>query len=332
MIGAVADVRPNGAVPWSTPASSADCPDAGRLSAAGPRRSPAPGDAPRGGPPTLLDERCRRHHGGAPSPRVRPLHRDLSESSLREGTEMSSVSGSAIAVTAGDPDSAAPPPYARDAEEVATALGSDLTMGLTGAESAARLTRYGPNQITAEKPPSTLAVALVQLRNPMNIMLIAVTVVSFADRRGLDRRHRGPADRAQRRARHPAGAEGPGQRGRAVEAAGPAGQGGPRRRAGRWSRPSTWCPATSSSSRPVTSSRRTGGSSGRPRWRRRRRRSPGRARPVAKDGAVLPAADVALGRPHEHAVPEHLGHPGHRVDGGHRHRHGRPRWVRSPPC
>src|SRR3954447_11401516 len=92
---------------------------------------------------------------------------------------MSSVSGSAVAVTAGDPDSAAPPPYARDAEEVATALGSDLTMGLTGAESAARLTQYGPNQITAEKPPSTLAIALVQLRNPMNIMLIAVTAVSF---------------------------------------------------------------------------------------------------------------------------------------------------------
>src|SRR3954451_16955403 len=92
---------------------------------------------------------------------------------------MSSVSGSAVAVTAGDPDSAAPPPYARDAEEVATALGSDLTMGLTGAESAARLTQYGPNQITAEKPPSTLAIALIQLRNPMNIMLIAVTAVSF---------------------------------------------------------------------------------------------------------------------------------------------------------
>src|SRR5215212_1790189 len=92
---------------------------------------------------------------------------------------MSSVSGSAVAVTAGDPDSAAPPPYARDAEEVATALGSDLRMGLTGAESAARLMQYGPNQITAEKPPSMLAIALIQLRNPMNIMLIAVTAVSF---------------------------------------------------------------------------------------------------------------------------------------------------------
>ena len=66
---------------------------------------------------------------------------------------MSSVSGSAVAVTAGDPDSAAPPPYARDAEEVATALGSDLTMGLTGAESAARLTQYGPNRSPRRSRP-----------------------------------------------------------------------------------------------------------------------------------------------------------------------------------
>ena len=52
-------------------------------------------------------------------------------------------------------------------------------MGLTGAEAAARLARYGPNQITGEKPPSILVVALTQLRDPMNIMLIAVTAVSF---------------------------------------------------------------------------------------------------------------------------------------------------------
>ena len=92
---------------------------------------------------------------------------------------MSSVSGSDVAVGAGDTDAAAPPPYARNAADVATALGSDVQMGLSGAESAARLARYGPNQITAEKPPSMLAIALIQLRNPMNIMLIAVTAVSF---------------------------------------------------------------------------------------------------------------------------------------------------------
>ena len=134
-----------------------------------------------GGPPTLPDERCRRHYGGAPSPRVRPLHRDLSKSSLREGTEMSSVSGSAVAVTAGDPDPAAPPAVCPGRRRRSRPRwGPTLTIGLTGAEAAARLARYGPNQITGEKPPSILAVALTQLRDPMNIMLIAVTAVSFA--------------------------------------------------------------------------------------------------------------------------------------------------------
>ena len=60
------------------------------------------------------------------------------------------------------------------------ALGTDPSGGLTAAEAASRLARYGPNKITGEKPPSILVVALTQLRDPMNIMLIAVTAVSFA--------------------------------------------------------------------------------------------------------------------------------------------------------
>ena len=71
------------------------------------------------------------------------------------------------------------PPYARDASAVVAAAGSDAASGLTGAEAAARLTRYGPNEITGEPPPSLWAVALQQLRDPMNIMLVAVTAVSF---------------------------------------------------------------------------------------------------------------------------------------------------------
>ena len=41
------------------------------------------------------------------------------------------------------------------------------------------MSRYGPNQIAAEKPPSLWAVALQQLRDPMNIMLVAVVAVSL---------------------------------------------------------------------------------------------------------------------------------------------------------
>jgi magnesium-transporting ATPase (P-type) len=56
-------------------------------------------------------------------------------------------------------------------------MGSDETVGLT--EAAARLSRHGANQISIEKPPSVWAVALGQLRDPMNIMLVAVAVVSL---------------------------------------------------------------------------------------------------------------------------------------------------------
>jgi Ca2+-transporting ATPase len=71
-------------------------------------------------------------------------------------------------------------PYALDAADVAAALGTDTNAGLTAAEAAARLSRYGANEITKEAPPSIWAVALLQLRDPMNLMLVAVTAVSFA--------------------------------------------------------------------------------------------------------------------------------------------------------
>ena len=71
------------------------------------------------------------------------------------------------------------PPYACDAVAVVGAAGSDPDAGLTQAEAASRLSRYGMNEIVSEKPPSVWAVALLQLRDPMNIMLVAVTVVSI---------------------------------------------------------------------------------------------------------------------------------------------------------
>ena len=82
------------------------------------------------------------------------------------------------AATAGAADRTAPP-YARDAVAVVAAAGSDTASGLTQAEAASRLSTYGTNQIVSEKPPSVWAVALLQLRDPMNIMLVAVTLVSI---------------------------------------------------------------------------------------------------------------------------------------------------------
>jgi Ca2+-transporting ATPase len=70
--------------------------------------------------------------------------------------------------------------HALSGEEAAAAQGVDVDTGLTGNQAADRLRRFAPNEIRSEKPPSALAVALGQLRDPMNIMLVAVSIVSFA--------------------------------------------------------------------------------------------------------------------------------------------------------
>ncbi|MET0415879.1 MAG: cation-transporting P-type ATPase [Actinoplanes sp.] len=70
--------------------------------------------------------------------------------------------------------------YARTPESVVAVLESDPGKGLSNAEAAARLSRYGSNRIAKEKPPSVWAIGLQLLRDPMNLMLIAVVVVSLA--------------------------------------------------------------------------------------------------------------------------------------------------------
>ena len=69
--------------------------------------------------------------------------------------------------------------FALDAAAVLAAMRSDAERGLGQEEAASRLAQHGPNEIAGEKPPSVGAVAVRQVREPMNIMLIAVTAVSF---------------------------------------------------------------------------------------------------------------------------------------------------------
>ena len=87
---------------------------------------------------------------------------------------MSEIGMAASSATGVDPE-----PYALAAEAVVAAAGSDADAGLAGAEATSRLSTYGPNQIAAEKPPSLWVVAAQQLRDPMNLMLVAVVVVSL---------------------------------------------------------------------------------------------------------------------------------------------------------
>ena len=71
------------------------------------------------------------------------------------------------------------PPFALTAEAVIANQKTSAVDGLTSAEVASRLASFGPNHITGEKPPSIAAVALGQLRDPMNLMLVAVSIVSL---------------------------------------------------------------------------------------------------------------------------------------------------------
>ncbi|TCC03699.1 cation-translocating P-type ATPase [Kribbella soli] len=71
------------------------------------------------------------------------------------------------------------PAYSLATDEVVAAARSDAVAGLSGTEAASRLSSYGANKIAGEKPPSIWSVALAQLRDPMNLMLVAVVVVSL---------------------------------------------------------------------------------------------------------------------------------------------------------
>jgi Ca2+-transporting ATPase len=66
------------------------------------------------------------------------------------------------------------------AADVATELGVAPEQGLDTGEVERRLGEYGPNELPKEPPPGVWEVARGQLSNPMNIMLLIVSVASFA--------------------------------------------------------------------------------------------------------------------------------------------------------
>ncbi|WP_081680306.1 cation-transporting P-type ATPase [Cellulomonas sp. URHD0024] len=70
--------------------------------------------------------------------------------------------------------------WARTLEETTAELGTNLETGLTAAEVEERRARFGPNTLTASAPPSLWSVVLQQVRDPMNLMLVAVAVISAA--------------------------------------------------------------------------------------------------------------------------------------------------------
>jgi P-type Ca2+ transporter type 2C len=70
--------------------------------------------------------------------------------------------------------------YALSPQDVVARLSVDAERGLDPDEVTRRIAQYGPNEIAAEPPPTLWEVARGQLANPMNIMLLIVSIASFS--------------------------------------------------------------------------------------------------------------------------------------------------------
>ena len=81
--------------------------------------------------------------------------------------------------TAPDPlTNARTPAYRRSVDEVLTVLDTDARSGLSEVEARARLERYGPNELTAEKPVPAWRKFLAQFRDVLVILLLVATAIS----------------------------------------------------------------------------------------------------------------------------------------------------------
>src|SRR5690242_12645594 len=75
--------------------------------------------------------------------------------------------------------SVSPEAYRLTTEGVLAALDVDAVHGLTAAEAASRLSRYGPNELPSSPPVPAWRRLLGQFRDPLTILLLVATVVSF---------------------------------------------------------------------------------------------------------------------------------------------------------
>ena len=69
-------------------------------------------------------------------------------------------------------------PYQASADDVVAALDTDARRGLSAAEAGARLERYGPNELAAEKPVPAWRKFLAQFQDVLVILLLVATAIS----------------------------------------------------------------------------------------------------------------------------------------------------------
>ncbi len=71
-------------------------------------------------------------------------------------------------------------PYSRDAQEVASALGTDLAQGLTAQEAARRLAEDGPNELRAAPATPVWRRILAQFQDSLTYLLLAAVAIALA--------------------------------------------------------------------------------------------------------------------------------------------------------
>jgi Ca2+-transporting ATPase len=76
--------------------------------------------------------------------------------------------------------------HARSTAEVAAALRSDVSVGLSAGEAASRLTLLGPNELPRATRPPYAQIAAHQLVDPLVALLLAAAAVSLAVGEGLE--------------------------------------------------------------------------------------------------------------------------------------------------
>jgi Ca2+-transporting ATPase len=69
--------------------------------------------------------------------------------------------------------------YSLSVDDTVARLGVDAASGLSAAEVTSRVATYGKNEVATEPPPTTWQMAKAQIANPMNIMLLIVSIASF---------------------------------------------------------------------------------------------------------------------------------------------------------
>ena len=72
------------------------------------------------------------------------------------------------------------PPHSASVEDALVALASDARHGLSRAEARARLDRFGPNALTAEKPVPAWRKFLAQFQDVLVVLLLVATAISAA--------------------------------------------------------------------------------------------------------------------------------------------------------